>query len=108
MKYLTSGVACAKSGIATTYKYKTNNEVKEEVCFIDIVMFGKMAEKLNQYVKKGSQVLIDGRLKFESWEAEDETKRSKHVIMVNEIKFLDDKKQSIKQDNQQQNNETPF
>jgi single-strand DNA-binding protein len=110
LKILSSGVACATSSIAVSYKYKSNNETKEEVCFIDIVIFNKMAEIANQYLNKGSKVLIDGRLKFEQWDAQDGTKRSKHIIVVNEIKFLDSKTPSDQQDSSQtsNNNDIPF
>jgi len=66
IRYLQSGVAVAKGSIASTYKYKSNNgEQKEEVCFLDFTLFNKSAEIANQYLKKGSKVLLEGRLIFE-------------------------------------------
>ena len=92
LKYLPSGAAIAKSAIATSYKYKgQNGEQKEEVCFLDFNVFGKAAEILNQYVKKGSKVMLEGRLVLEQWTAQDGQNRNKHSLRVDEFKFLDSK-----------------
>jgi single-strand DNA-binding protein len=97
LRYLPSGAAVAKSAIATSYKYKSGTgEQKEEVCFLDFNVFGKSAEILNQYVRKGSKVLLEGRLVLEQWTAQDGTNRSKHSLRVENFKFLDSKS-----DNQQ-------
>lgn len=90
LKYLPSGAAIAKSAIATSYKYKSaSGEQKEEVCFIDFTMFGRSAEVANQYLKKGSKVLLEGRLVFEQWNAQDGSSRSKHSLRVENMKMLD-------------------
>jgi len=92
LKYLPSGAAIAKSAIATSYKYKgQNGEQKEEVCFLDFNVFGKAAEILNQYVKKGSKVMLEGRLVLEQWTGQDGQNRNKHSLRVDEFKFLDSK-----------------
>jgi indolepyruvate ferredoxin oxidoreductase alpha subunit len=58
-------------------KFKTQSgEQKDEVMFIDITFFGRTAEVANQYLKRGSKVLVDGRLKFDQWVAQDGTKRN--------------------------------
>jgi single-strand DNA-binding protein len=89
LRYLPSGTAIAKSAIATSHKYKTaTGEQKDEVCFLDFNMFGRSAEVANQYLKKGSKVLLDGRLVFEQWVAQDGSKRSRHTLRVNEMKML--------------------
>ncbi len=94
IKYLTSGAAIAKSAIATSHKYKTQaGEQKEEVCFLDFDVFGKQAEILNQYVKKGSKVMLEGRLILNKWTAQDGTNRSNHTLRVETFKFLDSKPQ---------------
>lgn len=92
LKYLPTGSAVAKSSIATTHKYKIQSgEQKEEVCFLEFTIFGKGAEIANQYLKKGSKVLLEGRLIFEQWNAQDGTNRSKHSLRVDEMKMLDSK-----------------
>lgn len=96
LKYLPSGSAIAKSAIATSHKYKTQTgEQKEEVCFLDFSVFGKAAEILNQYVRKGSKVMLEGRLIFEQWQAQDGTNRNRHTLRVDEFKFLDSKNDSM-------------
>jgi single-strand DNA-binding protein len=90
LKYLPSGAAIAKSAIATSFKFKSSTgEQKEEVCFLDFNVFGKSAEVINQYTKKGSKVLLEGRLVLEQWTAQDGTNRSKHSLRVENFKFLD-------------------
>jgi single-strand DNA-binding protein len=96
LKYLPSGSAIAKSAIATSHRYKTQTgEQKEEVCFLDFSVFGKGAEILNQYVRKGSKVMLEGRLIFEQWQAQDGSNRSRHTLRVEEFKFLDSKNDSM-------------
>ena len=95
LKYLPSGSAIAKSAIATSHRYKSSDGTqKEEVCFLDFTVFGKAAEVLNQYVRKGSKVLLEGRLIFEQWQANDGTNRNRHTLRVDEFKFLDSKADS--------------
>ena len=104
IKYLPNGTALAKGSIATSYKYKIQNgEQKEEVCFLDFTIFGKIAEIANQYLHKGSKVMLDGRLQLDQWiDSQTGVKRSKHSMIVNELKVLGDKS-----DNQLSNN-TPI
>ena len=100
LKYIPSGAAIAKSAIATSHKYKTQaGEQKEEVCFLDFDVFGKQAEILNQYVRKGSKVMIEGRLILNRWTAQDGTNRSNHTLRVESFKFLDSKADSQKMQN---------
>jgi single-strand DNA-binding protein len=99
LKYLPSGSAVAKSAIASTYKYKSSTgEQKEEVCFLDFNLFGRSAEVANQYLKKGSKVLLEGRLILEQWTAQDGTARSKHSLRVEAMKMLDSKPSGEQQD----------
>ncbi len=92
MKYLQNSTALAKSAIATSHKYKTQTgEQKEEICFLDFTIFGRTAEIANQYIHKGSRVLLEGRLVFEQWISQDGTKRSKHSLYVEQMKMLGDK-----------------
>ncbi len=95
LKHLPSGSAVAKSSIASSYRYKTQTgEQKEEVCFLEFTAFGRYAEVANQYLKKGSKVLLEGRLVFEQWTAQDGSSRSRHTLRVEELKMLDSKPSS--------------
>ncbi len=92
VRYTQGGAAIGKVGIATSHKWKSQTgEQKEEVMFIDLTFFGRVAEIANQYLHKGSKVLIDGRLVLEQWTAQDGSKRSKHSVTVETMKMLDSK-----------------
>ena len=96
LRYLPSGSAIAKSAVATSYKYKSSTgEQKDEVCFLDFNIFGRSAEVANQYLKKGSKVLLEGRLVFEQWTAQDGSTRSRHSLRVDTMKMLDAKGDSM-------------
>lgn len=84
MKYAQSGMAILKNAIAVTKKSKD----KEKTMFLDITVFGKTAETMNTYTKKGSAVLVEGELELEQWE-KDGVKRSKHSLNVNTVQFMD-------------------
>ena len=105
LRYLPSGSAIAKGAIASSYKYKTTSgEQKDEVCFLDFNIFGRTAEVANQYLHKGSKVLLEGRLVFEQWVAQDGTNRSKHSLRVDVMKMLDSKSDSNNQQDGNYNN----
>ena len=91
LRYAQSGSAIANTAIATTRKFTQNGERKEEVCFMDITFFGKSAEVVNQYLRKGSKCLVEGRIKFDQWVAQDGSKRSKHSVIVEQMQMLDSK-----------------
>ena len=94
LKYTQSGTAIGSSGIAVNKKYKTaSGEQKEQVLFVDLSFFGKTAEIANQYLSKGSHLLIDGELMLDQWTAQDGTKRSKHQVKVMTMQMLGSKPQ---------------
>ncbi len=100
IRYSQSGSAIGNVGIATSRKWKSQTgEQKEEVMFIDLTFFGRTAEIANQYLRKGSKVLVDGRLTFQQWTAQDGTKRSKHVITVESLQMLDSKADAMNPNN---------
>ncbi len=89
IKYTPGGLQIANTGIATNRKFKSQTgEEKEEVMFIDITFFGRTAEVANQYLRKGSNVLVDGRLKLDQWTDTSGQKRSKHSLVVETMKML--------------------
>lgn len=89
LSYTPNQTAVADFGIATNRKWTTQSgEQKEEVCFVDCRAFGKIAENINKYVSKGDLFFIEGRLTFDTWEAQDGTKRSRHRVTVENFQFL--------------------
>jgi len=89
LRYTQSGGAVGKSGIAVNKKYKNQNgEQIEDVMFIDFTLWGRAAEIANQYLKKGSQVLIEGELKLEQWTDQSGQKKSKHTVTAQNMKML--------------------
>lgn len=109
LRYMPNGSALAKSAIATSHRYKTNTgEQKEEVCFLDFNIFGRSAEVANQYLRKGSKVLLEGRLVFEQWTAQDGTNRSKHALRVDTMKMLDSKADSQNMSGANMNNQNSY
>lgn len=94
LRYTQGGAAIGSCGIAVTRKYTLNGEKREETCFIDITFFGKQAEIANQYLGKGSKLLIEGRLKFDQWTDNNGQNRSKHTVAVENMEMLGDAKQN--------------
>ena len=90
IRYTPSGMALSKVGIATNRRFKSSTgEMRDETMFIDLTFFGRTAEVANQYLRKGSKVLVEGRLILEQWVAQDGTKRSRHSITVENMQMLD-------------------
>lgn len=89
-KQLASGQAVCRLGLASNrqFKNKQTGGMTQEVCFIDVDVWGAQAESCRQYLSKGRPVLIEGRLKLDSWQETDGTKRSKHTIVADRVTFL--------------------
>ena len=95
LRYAQSGSAIANTAIATSRKFTVNGEKKEETCFVDITFFGRSGEVANQYLRKGSKILVEGRLSFEQWvDKTSGQKRSKHSVIVESMQMLDRKEDS--------------
>ena len=91
LRYTPNGTAVASFGIAVNSKYKSGEEMKEEVLFMSCVVFGKRADVAAQYISKGSRVLVEGKLVQKRWETEDGQKREKIELTVSDFKFLSSK-----------------
>lgn len=88
LSYLPSQTPVVEFGLASSRKYKKQDgTLGEDTCFVDCQMFGKRAEVINQYLKKGDPLFVEGRLKFDSWE-KDGQKRSKLRVFVENFEFL--------------------
>jgi len=89
VRYTPNGIAVASFAIAVNRKYKQGDETKEEVSYIDIVVFGKQAESCGQYINKGDAVLIDGRLQQRRWDdKETGQKRNKIEVVAQSVNFM--------------------
>ena len=89
VRYTPNGIAVASFAIAVNRKYKQGDETKEEVSYIDIVVFGKQAESCGQYINKGDSVLIDGRLQQRRWDDKDTgQKRNKIEVVAQSVNFM--------------------
>lgn len=89
LKFAQGGLAIAKFGMALNRVSGSGNDKKEKVCFVDLTAFGKQAENLEKYVRKGSQLHVEGRLDYSTWEAKDGSgKRNKLEIIVETFQFI--------------------
>lgn len=89
LTYTQGGVAIAKTGVAmNTYYTDSEGAKKSRVCFIDVVAYGKRAETMNQYVKKGDKLLIEAELTLEQWQAPEGGNRQRHVLTLESVEFL--------------------
>ena len=93
LRYSSTGLAFGACAIATTRKFTdANGSKQEETLFIDITFFGRYAEVANQYLHKGSKVMIEGRLRLESWQDKNTGQnRQKHSVIVENMQMLDSK-----------------
>jgi single-strand DNA-binding protein len=91
LRYTPKGTAVAKLGIAVNRTWRSETgEQREEVTFVDVDAFGKQAETLGQYMKKGRPLMIEGRLKLDSWEdKQTNQKRSKLTVVLESFKIQD-------------------
>lgn len=88
LKTLPSGTSVVSFGVATNRAWKDQQgQKKEEVQFHNIVAFGKQAEVIHQYLKKGSSIFIEGRIQTRMWDAKDGSKRSRTEIVIESFQF---------------------
>ena len=88
IRYTPNGTAVANFSLAVNRRFKQGGDIKDEVCYVDIVVFGKQAESCSQYINKGDSVLIDGRLQQRRWETEDGQKRSRMEVVAQSVQFM--------------------
>ena len=87
LRYTPGGMAVTSFGLAVNNRRKVGDEWKEEPCFVDVKVFGRMAETSSEYLSKGRQVAIEGRLSYSKWEKDGQT-RSKLEVTANNVQFL--------------------
>lgn len=89
-RQIASGQSVCRLGLASNRQFKNRQTgmMVQEVCFVDIDVWGPQAESCNQYLQKGRGVLVEGRLKLDSWVDNDGNRRSKHSIVADRVTFL--------------------
>jgi single-strand DNA-binding protein len=90
VRFTPKGTAIAKIGLAVNRVWRTETgEQKEEVTFVDVDVFGRTAENVGQYMRKGSPILIEGRLRLDQWDDKQTgQKRSKLGVVAETVQFL--------------------
>ena len=90
LRFIDSGTPVAEFGMAINRNWKgQDGSNKEETCFVDVTVWGRRAEVVNEYLRKGRPVFIEGRLKFDTWEARDGGgRRSKLRVVADNFQFI--------------------
>ncbi|MEE8303826.1 MAG: single-stranded DNA-binding protein [Candidatus Tectomicrobia bacterium] len=88
LRYTSSGTPIASFGLASNRRFRQGDTWQEEVCFIDVVAFGRQAETITAHLSKGRLVLLEGRLRWHSWDGDDGQRRSKHEVIAERVEFL--------------------
>ena len=87
LRFIANGSAVASFGLAVNRKFKQGDEWKDDVCFVDITVWGKQGENCAEYLSKGRPAFVGGYLKFSTWESEGK-KRNKLEVVANTVQFL--------------------
>lgn len=89
LKYTPSNLPVCEFGLAINRKFRDrDNSNREEVCFVDVSAFGRSAEVIKQYMRKGQPMLVEGRLRYRQWTSKEGQKRSKLEVVVDNFQFL--------------------
>lgn len=88
LKTLQSGSAVANLSLAVNKTFTSNGNKTEKVSFFEVTIWGKLAEVITQYAKKGNQICVSGSLDQQSWDAPDGTKRTKVIIVGTSVQLL--------------------
>ncbi len=89
LTYLPSSTPVVDFGMAINrYWTGQDGQKRDETCFIDMRAYGKQAETISQYMSKGRPMLVEGRLQYQQWVTQDGSKRSKHIVIVENFQFL--------------------
>jgi len=89
LSYTPSQTPVVDFGLAVNRRWTgQDGSQREEACFVDCRAFGKSAENINKYCKKGNPLFVEGRLSYDTWTGQDGQKRSKHRVVVQGFQFL--------------------
>ncbi|MDD5596980.1 MAG: single-stranded DNA-binding protein [Victivallaceae bacterium] len=89
LRYTPGGMAVCEFGLAVNRRYMSNNQEKEETCFVNIVVWGKQGESCQRYLEKGSSAIVEGRLQLDQWDdRETGKKRSMLRVVAERVQFV--------------------
>lgn len=89
VRHTPKGTAVGDLGMAINMSYRTADGVeKDEVCYVDVVVWGRQAETCKEYLTKGSPIFVEGRLQLDQWESSDGGKKSKLRVRAERVQFL--------------------
>ena len=92
LRYTPKGMAVTDIGLAVNRRYKVENEVREEVTFVDVTFWGKQAEVVCQWMKKGRPLYVEGRLQMDTWDDKQSGKKMSRLKVIGEdFQFLGSK-----------------
>ena len=100
LRYTPNGTAVTDSCVAVNDRVKIGEQWTDSTAFVDVTFWGNTAETLNKYAGKGRKILVEGRIKQDSWEASDGTKRSKLCVTCDKMVLLGEKKETVKSDDE--------
>lgn len=88
LRYTPKGNAVSNFGIAVNRRYRQGSEMKQETAFVDLIAFNRTAEVASEFLAKGHPALIEGHLRYRSWETETGSKRSKLEVVIDRLHLL--------------------
>ena len=90
LRYTPQGTAVVTLGLAVnrSFKDKTTGEWKKDVCFINVIAWGALAERCNQYLEKGRGILVEGQLTYRSWKDSDEKTHNVIEVRASSVQFM--------------------
>jgi single-strand DNA-binding protein len=88
VRYTASGTPVSTFSLAVNRRVRQGDDWRDEVCFIDVVTFGRQAETVGEYLAKGRLALIEGQLRWRSWDSGDGQRRSKHEVIAERVQFF--------------------
>lgn len=93
LRYTPNNTAVTKIGMAINRRWRNqqSGEQQEETTFVDCTAFGRQAELLNEYMRKGRPLFIEGRLNLRQWQAQDGQNRSKLEVVIEQFQFIDNR-----------------
>jgi len=108
IRQLQNGTTLCRFSVANNFSYYRDDELQEEVNFIEVNAFSRLAEHCGEYLKKGSRVLVNGRIRQGKWQDSEGKQRSKITITANQVQFLDLKKNGEESQENLEEEEVPY